>query len=242
MGFQRRESRRGIQPRASQTFPSSAGPRQPISDSAREPRRFAQVWREGSQLPTSEDAESDEQSGEPVADTMLDALEFDLTVNDEGEQAASTLLEFGSDTESLNDTNDGMSEVEAVVAGPPDVAFTVDEVDERIPHIRISPAIREALTTLDAIHLPDVFRNRATVMRVPPKILRGAYCAAWRLAMNEVRAGRRESNVLKQVRGWKLFLLIPRLLLHRPRVSGLIPRWKLRERFEKFSQGRWFEL
>ena len=35
----------------------------------------------GSQLPTSEDVESDE----PVADTVLDALEFDLTVNDEGE-------------------------------------------------------------------------------------------------------------------------------------------------------------
>ena len=44
-----------------------------------------------SQLPTSEDAESDEESGEQ-ANTVLDALEFDFTVNDEGELAASTFL------------------------------------------------------------------------------------------------------------------------------------------------------
>ena len=44
----------------------------------------------------------------PYLTTVLDALEFDLTANDEG----------ASSTESLNDTNDGMSDVEAVVAGP----------------------------------------------------------------------------------------------------------------------------
>ena len=55
--------------------------------------------------------------------------------------------------------------------------------------------------------------------------------------MNEVRAGRREFNVLKQERGWKLFLLIPRFLLRRPARGGLIPRRKLRERFK----GRWVE-
>ena len=73
-------------------------------------------------------------------------------------------------------------------------------------------------------------------------MFRGAFCAALRLAMNEVRAGRREFNVLKQERGWKLFLLIPRLLLHRPARGGLTPRRKLRERFEKFAQGHWVEL
>ena len=32
--------------------------------------------------------------------------------------------------------------------------------------------------------------------------------------------------------------MIPRLLLHRPARGGLIPRGKLRERFEKFAQGQ----
>ena len=44
------------------------------------------------------------------------------------------------------------------------------EVDERVPDFSISPAIREALMALDRIHLPDVFRRRATVMTVPPKM------------------------------------------------------------------------
>ena len=118
----------------------------------------------------------------------------------------------------------------------------VEEFDDRIPNVRISHAIREALLSLDGINLRDVFRRKATVMKVPPKMFRGAYCAALRFAMNEVRIGCRESNVEKQARGWKLFLLIPRLLLHRPARGGLIPRGKLRERFEKFAQGRWVEL
>ena len=96
--------------------------------------------------------------------------------------------------------------MDASVEATPGEPFAVEEVDERVPDVRISPAIREALVALDRIHLPDVFRRRATVMRVPPKMFRGAYCAALRLAMNEVRAGRREFNVLKQERGWKLFL------------------------------------
>ena len=58
-------------------------------------------------------------------------------------------------------------------------------------------------------------------MKVPPKMFRGAYCAALRFAMNEVRTGCRESNVEKQARGGA--------------------RGKSRER-EKFAQGRWVEL
>ena len=42
--------------------------------------------------------------------------------------------------------------------------FTVEEVDERVPDVRISPAIREALVALDRFHLPDVFRKRATFL------------------------------------------------------------------------------
>ena len=178
---------------------------------------------------------------ESVPAEVLDAMECDLTRNDE-RVTVGTVPDLGSDTESLNDTVDGRSDVDVSVEATPVEPFAVEEVDERVPDVRISPAIREALVALDRIHLPDVFRRRATVMRVPRKMFRGAYCAALRLAMNEVRVGRREFNVLKQERGWKLFLLIPRLLLHRPARGGLIPRRKLRERFEKFAQGRWVEL
>ena len=111
--------------------------------------------------------------------------------------------------ESLNDTADGMSQVDATVEAMVD-PIEVEEFDDRIPNVRISHAIREGLLSLDGINPRDVFRRRATVMKFPPMMFRGAYCAALRFAMSEVRTGCRESNVEKQARGWKLFLLIPR--------------------------------
>ena len=93
-----------------------------------------------------------------------------------------------SDVESLNDTVDGMSEVDATVEAPVD-PIKVEEFDDRIPNVRISHAIQEALISLDGINLRDVFRRRTTVMKVPPKMFRGAYCAALRFAMNEERTG-----------------------------------------------------
>ena len=178
---------------------------------------------------------------EEIPVTLLDTLEFDLTQHDDSEEHRAMTDPNSSDVESLNDTADGMSEVDATVEAMVD-PIEVEEFDDRIPNVRISHAIREALFSLDGRNLRDVFRRRATVMKVPPKMFRGAYCAALRFAMNEVRTGCRESNVEKQARGWKLFLLIPRLLLHRPARGGLIPRGKLRERFEMFAQGRWVEL
>ena len=40
-------------------------------------------------------------------------------------------------------------------------------------------------------------------------------------------------------RGWKLFLLLPRMLLHRPPRGGLISKEKLGARFQLFAQGQW---
>ena len=39
--------------------------------------------------------------------------------------------------------------------------------------------------------------------------------------------------------GWKLFLLLPRMLLHRPGRGGNISKTKLTSRFDDFSAGRW---
>ena len=49
-------------------------------------------------------------------------------------------------------------------------------------------------------------------------------------------------GVLHQERGWKLFLLIPRLLLHRPPRGGLVPKSKLVQRFDDFARGDWEKL
>ena len=48
--------------------------------------------------------------------------------------------------------------------------------------------------------------------------------------------------MVRQERGWKLMMLLPRLLLHRPPGGGKIPKRKLVERFEKFSRGEWTDM
>ena len=49
-------------------------------------------------------------------------------------------------------------------------------------------------------------------------------------------------DVVKQERGWKLFFLLPRMLLSRRCRGGLVPRRKLETRFQKFFAGDWAGL
>ena len=41
---------------------------------------------------------------------------------------------------------------------------------------------------------------------------------------------------------WKLFMLLPRFLLHKPPRGGFAPKSHLRERFVDFAAGRWKRL
>ena len=47
---------------------------------------------------------------------------------------------------------------------------------------------------------------------------------------------------MRQERGWKLFVLLPRLLLFRPARRGLISKKKLEERFADFVRREWLSL
>ena len=75
--------------------------------------------------------------------------------------------------------------------------------------------------SLDEVDLKEVFSRRATVMRSVPMVIRGAYRNAMRVALEEVARGIQEHSDLRTTRGWKLFLLLPRLLLWRPVRGGI---------------------
>ena len=61
-----------------------------------------------------------------------------------------------------------------------------------------------------------------------------------RVALLEIVEGSEAHNEDRR-RGWKLFLLLPRMLLFRPPRGGLIPKHRLLERFAMFG-GQWTEL
>ena len=103
--------------------------------------------------------------------------------------------------------------------------------------IRLRPRGRqEAFASLDVVELKSVFSRQA------PFILKGAFRSALRTALDEVIAGHDQGNESRMTRGWKLFMLLPRLLLHRPARGGMVPREKPEERVSCFQEGMWLRL
>ena len=103
-------------------------------------------------------------------------------------------------------------------------------------------AFREALQAIDEVNLNMVFQRRANVMKSVPHILTGPYRNAMKVLLEEVLAGHERGDILRQERGWKAFMLLPRLLFHRKCRGGKVGKEKLRERFDAFRAGRWASL
>ena len=57
-----------------------------------------------------------------------------------------------------------------------------------------------------------------------------------------VIAGHDQGNESRMTRGWKLVLLLPRVLLHRPARGRMVPRKKLEERVSCFQEDMWLRL
>ena len=112
-----------------------------------------------------------------------------------------------------------------------------------IPLVR--PSIRSqrvGFEQTDDWNLQEVFRTRASVMRTVSRFLWASFRAALKVALEEILAGQQNRQIHRQERGWKLFLALPRMLLHRPPRGGLISKEKLTQRFDKFVSGQWTEL
>ena len=90
--------------------------------------------------------------------------------------------------------------------------------------------------------LETIFRRRPIIMRSVPTFLKGVFRGPLVFAMDEALAGLAALDEPRQERAWKLFMLLPRLLLHRPSRGGLVKKSKLRERFAQFASGQWDSL
>ena len=102
--------------------------------------------------------------------------------------------------------------------------------------------LRALFTVLDGVSLPEIFARRAVVMRSIQKCFRGAYVAAVRVSIHEILDGKTSGNIQREVCGWKLFFLLPRLLLFRLLRRGLVSKRKLHERMALFNAGDWAQL
>ncbi|CAE7573040.1 unnamed protein product, partial [Symbiodinium sp. KB8] len=100
---------------------------------------------------------------------------------------------------------------------------------------------------LDAIGLADELRHPVPTMQDVPPFLRAAVRSALVHALTELRmAGTlnlAESEAAARAsRAWKLFLLVPRMLLTRAAQQGSQGRAELLERAAAFQRGEWTQL
>ena len=164
------------------------------------------------------------------AQSLVDFLERDLTLRDSDTNSLgmrSTPSEAHDDFEQEDEAG---SEV-----------LPLAELEPDPPLMRPSAAaMRAELPLSDGEDMSRVFAQRAAVMKAVPKFLWGSFRIALKLALEEVAAGS-TTNDRRQERGWKLFLVLLRMLLHRPPRGALLRKEKLMAQFEKFSVGQWTE-
>ena len=96
--------------------------------------------------------------------------------------------------------------------------------------------MEEGLRSIDDVDFAGVFLRRPLVMRSVPRILQGPCTAAMRLALQEASQAQKDTDQVRLARAWKLFLLLPRMLLWRPeggfwcpdavsKQAQSVPRW-----------------
>ena len=99
--------------------------------------------------------------------------------------------------------------------------------------------VRQAFRVLDTVDVETILEQRAAVMKTVPTFLRGPFRNALTVALEEILA---TPDTARRERGWKLLMLLPRMLLHRPPGGGLIAKDKLEARFHAFGRGDWGQL
>ena len=95
---------------------------------------------------------------------------------------------------------------------------------------------------LDSENLKDIFALRVPMLKSCPHILRGMLRESFNLGLRERFRARLEGNVEAETRAWKLFGLVPVMLLHRPSGTGSVGRTELAQRVDDFARGLWTDL
>ena len=88
----------------------------------------------------------------------------------------------------------------------------------------------------------EEFFRRRRVLKACPRAFRGRFRHAQRIALEAIDAADRQADPIALERGWKLFGLLPTMLLHYPVGSRGVEPAQLESRFESFARGAWEQL
>ena len=95
---------------------------------------------------------------------------------------------------------------------------------------------------LDSVDLKQFFTKRPPMLKRCPYFLRGRLQQCFAIALRERYRARQEQDAAAEERAWKLFGLVPAMLLHRPRGTGSVGRDELAQRADEFASGHFRDL
>ena len=80
------------------------------------------------------------------------------------------------------------------------------------------------MESMDQVVLADISKIQGLVVKSVPKFVTGPFRMACRVAFDRHAISLARRGTLGQVRAWKLFMMLPRMLLSRPPRGGEVPK------------------
>ena len=110
-------------------------------------------------------------------------------------------------------------------------AVRVPEVVPSVPRrTRQTEITAESWAQLDLVDSSEVFLERIPMLKACPRFLRGRLRFSFAIALRERHRAKLEGDMVGANRAWKLFGLVPILLLSRPGHTGSVGRDELAKR------------
>ena len=115
-----------------------------------------------------------------------------------------------------------------------------------VPKVADAPAEAqskaEAWATLDSIDLAEEWKHSCATVREVPEFFRRQVQEAFHVATSRIRTMHGKDKEKELERAWKLFLLLPRMLLSRTKSKGDHGKKEFFARFRSFQRGDWLTL
>ena len=105
-----------------------------------------------------------------------------------------------------------------------------------------SGGIASAWATLDSVTLSEEWKHRCATIREVPEFFSSQLREAFSIATARIREMHAKKKEAELERAWKLFLLLPRMLLSRTKYQGEDGKAEFFSRFRAFKRGDWVTL
>ena len=118
-------------------------------------------------------------------------------------------------------------------------AVVLQQRPQQSTQLRQQQHTRAALASLDDLDLLATLQEKAIFFQSPPQFLKGRIRQILTQSLEEILTA---PNAQHSARAWKLWFLLPRMLLQRPPGVRNLPKDEWRERIAHFQEGRWATL